>query len=280
MAASRVRPPAKLKTPFTFSQSSLQDYADCPRRFRLRCIEQMKWPAAESEPVAEFEVRQEEGLTFHRLIQQHLLGLPAQRLMELANTPNLKRWWKNYAATNFGLEDYAQRTELVLVCAIGEHRLLAKFDLVAVKDGSALIYDWKTSARRPRDEWLASRWQTRIYRALMAKAGASRNGRQPFEPAHIKMVYWFSEFPNESAQFTYDAQQHKRDWSAIEKLIQEIATAEDFPLTEDRKMCRFCVYRSYCDRGGPAAGSLDAEVDADAGDAFDVNFEQIGEIEY
>ena len=62
---------------FTFSQSSLQDYTDCPRRFQLRYIEQLKWPAVESEPVLDNERRQQEGQLFHRLVQQHRIGLPA-----------------------------------------------------------------------------------------------------------------------------------------------------------------------------------------------------------
>src|SRR5574341_339738 len=82
-----------LPVPFTFSQSSLQDYADCPRRFQLRYIDQLAWPAVETEPVAENERRQQEGQLFHRLAQQHLLGLPAENLARLANTPNLERWW-------------------------------------------------------------------------------------------------------------------------------------------------------------------------------------------
>jgi hypothetical protein len=94
------------------------------------------------------------------------------------------------------------------------------------------------------------------------------------------MVYWFADFPDESAQLTYDGQQFKRDWSAIEALIREISTARDFPLTEDLKICRFCTYRSYCNRGSSAGAATDLEPEIDVGDVFDVDFEQIGEIEY
>ncbi|MBA4379648.1 MAG: hypothetical protein C0393_03000 [Anaerolinea sp.] len=69
-----------IPTPFTFSQSSLQDYADCPRRFQLRYIEELAWPAVESEPALENERHQQEGLFFHRLVQQRLVGLPVEKL--------------------------------------------------------------------------------------------------------------------------------------------------------------------------------------------------------
>ena len=85
-----------LPSGFTFSQSSLQDYSDCPRRFQLRYIEQLLWPAVETEPVLENERRQQEGQHFHRMVQQHLIGLPAETLARLANSPTLSRWWGNY----------------------------------------------------------------------------------------------------------------------------------------------------------------------------------------
>ncbi|NCT22292.1 PD-(D/E)XK nuclease family protein, partial [bacterium] len=74
MQSTIVNLKSEIQSPFTFSQSSLQDYADCPRRFQLRYIEQLAWPAVETEPALENERRQQEGLLFHRLAQQHLIG--------------------------------------------------------------------------------------------------------------------------------------------------------------------------------------------------------------
>ncbi len=269
-----------LPVPFTFSQSSLQDYADCPRRFQLRYIERLAWPAVETEPVAENERRQQEGQLFHRLVQQHLLGLPAENLARLANTPDLERWWKNWLDFR-SLQDFGSLLpELTLSAPIGEHRLLAKYDLVAVQDGKAIIFDWKTYTRRPRDEWISARWQTRVYRTLLVQAGAHLNGGKPFDPERVEMTYWYADFPSEPATFRYDARQFKRDWSAIEKVVKEISSAKDFPLTEDEKTCRFCVYRSFCNRGTQAGREDEAEAEMEAEAAFDINFEQIGEIEF
>lgn len=267
--------------PFSFSQSSLQDYADCPRRFRLRYIDQLSWPAVESEPVVENERRQQEGQLFHRLVQQHLLGLPADKVARLANTPNLERWWENYLAADLGIYGDTKFTELTLSAPLGEHRLLAKYDLVAIEPGGkALIIDWKTYAKRPRDEWMSARWQTRVYRALLARAGSHLNGGKPFAAEQIEMLYWYADFPSEPARFNYTSAQFKRDWPAIEKAAGEISSAKDFRMTEDEKMCRFCVYRSYCDRGTQAGAMDEAETEMESEAAFDVNFEQVGEIEF
>ena len=269
-----------IPTPFSFSQSSLQDYADCPRRFQLRYLEEMVWPALESEPASEVEAHQLEGLLFHRLAQQHRLGLPPEGLTALANTVNLRRWWSNYISSNINLDGYACYPELTLSCAVGGHRLIAQYDLLAVRDGEARIYDWKTYTRRPRDVWLAARWQTRIYPAVLVRAGADMNHGRPFEPEDVTLVYWFADFPDEPVEFKYGAQRFGRDWSAIEAIVNEVSSAGEFRLTEDRKMCRFCVYRSYCDRGDQAGLFKESEVEAGQAEPYDLNFEQIGEIEF
>ncbi len=80
----------------TLSQSSLQDYHDCPRRFELRYLQRLAYPAIETEPALENEKHQQEGEYFHRLVQQHLIGIPAEQIGKLANTDNLQRWWENY----------------------------------------------------------------------------------------------------------------------------------------------------------------------------------------
>jgi len=272
--------PDILRQPFTFSQSSLQDYADCLRRFQLRYIDQLTWPAVDSEPVVENERRQQEGRLFHRLVQQYLLGLPAEKLSKLANTPNLARWWENYTASDLGLGGYRTFTESTLSAPLGKHRLLAKCDLIAFGENKAAIVDWKTYAKRPRDEWMSARWQTRVYRSLLSVAGNQLNGGQLIGPEQIEMIYWYADFPSEPARFKYTSAQFKRDWSAIEKVVKEISSAKEFPMTEDEKMCRFCVYRSYCDRGKQAGAMDEAEIEMESEAAFDVNFEQVGEIEF
>ena len=269
--------------PFTISQSSLQDYADCPRRFKLRYLDQLIYPAAETEPALENERHQQEGQYFHRLAQQYLLGIPTEKLARLANTPNLRRWWENFLAFSqtslTGLT--SPHPEVTLSAPLGDFRLVAKYDLIAVTENEKfVIYDWKTYRKRSRNEWLAARWQTRVYRSLLVVAGAQLNGGRPVLPERCEMVYWFSNFPDDPACFPYSEVQYKRDWDALVKLTEEIQTASSYPLTDDRQKCAYCPYRSYCERC-IQAGDLDAiEAEMEAESLFDVNFEQIGEIEF
>jgi CRISPR/Cas system-associated exonuclease Cas4 (RecB family) len=265
------------------SQSSLQDYVDCSLRFKLRYLERLSYPAMESEPALENEKHQQEGEYFHRLLQQYLVGIPAEQIGRLANTPNLQRWWENFLSDP-GLQslrdDAGLFPESNLSAPLGKHRLLAKYDLIVVKDGKATIYDWKTYRKRPRNEWLSARMQTRVYRLLLVKAGMHLNNGQPFAPEQIEMIYWFADFPNEPARFEYTAAQCQRDWDLLLKLSDEIDSASDYPQTDDRQKCLYCTYRSYCERGVRAGDWAEAETESQAEELFDVNFEQIGEIAF
>jgi len=276
----------------TLSQSSLQDYIDCGKRFELRYLERLSYPAVESEPTLENEKHQQEGAYFHRMVQQYLVGVPAEQITKVANTVNLQRWWENFinAKDLKGLTPLRSATgaprgnltglypEATLSAPLGNFRLLAKYDLIAIENGKATIYDWKTYRKRPRNEWLSARMQTRVYRALLVNAGSHLNNGTPFEPEQIEMVYWFADFPNEPARFAYTSAQYKRDWDTLVKLADEIENASSYPQTDDRMKCSYCPYRSYCDRG-VRAGTMDqAEAELEAEELFDVNFEQIGEI--
>ena len=276
---------SKLPSPFIFSQSSLQDYVDCNRRFQLRFIEQLQWPAVETAPVLENEHRQIEGQQFHRMVHQSLIGLPAEKINSMASSAgseNLARWWGNFndarKTSLAGLDDRALFPEQTLSAPLDGQRIVAKFDLIAVKDGHATIYDWKTYHKRPKDEWMAVRLQTRVYLSLLAAAGAHLNNGQPLAPEKIEMIYWYADFPSEPSRFPYDTARYQRDWKGLSSLIRELSSRQSYPLTEDEKKCGFCAYRSYCERGVSAQDGDEVEAGAEPG--WDLNLEQIQEIEF
>lgn len=272
----------------TLNQSSLQDYQDCPRRFELRYLQRLAYPAIETEPAIENEKHRNEGEYFHRLAQQRLIGIPKERVGKFANTENLRRWWENFINDKdlTGLINLSSLyPEVALSVPLGKFRLAAKYDLIAIEKKRAVIFDWKTYRKRPKNEWLHVRWQTRVYRALLVQAGAHLNGGASFAPEQIEMVYWFADFPAEPAKFPYKADQHKRDWDALIRIADEIANAltspgAGFPKTDEVSKCGFCPYRSYCNRGVRAGDAADAELETEAEELFDVNFEQIGEIAF
>jgi len=268
---------------FQFSQGSLQDYVDCPRRFQLKYVEELAWPAVEAEPALENERYLQLGAAFHRMAQQYLLGVPAEKLTPLSGRdPALARWWENFLAS-LPKSEGRHYPEFTLSAPLGNHRLTGKYDLLICNGDRFTIYDWKTSRKKPKRQWVAKNLQTRVYPYLLVNAGAELNDGQPIEPEQIEMVYWFAEFPAAPLRFPYSQSQFDEDQAYLHALIAEIETLSDTPapLSDNEKRCKFCTYRSLCDRG-IAAGPLDEMEDSDSieGFDFDFDFEQIAEIEF
>lgn len=269
-----------LPSHFQFSQASLQDYADCPRRFQLRYVERVAWPALEAEPALENERRMQLGLKFHRLVHQRALGIPEERLSRSVNDADLRRWWHNYLVHGPDGLPPARYPEITLSAPLGDCRLVAKYDLVAVEAGQrAVIVDWKTSRKRPRRSWLAGRMQTKVYPYLLVRAGAHLNGGVQFDPDQVNMVYWFAEYPDEPGVFTYDAAQYQAAGADLTALVEQ-AVNPPYPRTSDEQHCRYCRYKSLCQRGVEAGALAEMEGESESRDFGLPDLEQIAEIEY
>jgi hypothetical protein len=279
---------SSLPESFEFSQSSLQDYIDCHRRFQLRYIERLAWPAIQAEPARENEQLMQRGERFHRLAQQYLLGLPPEKLARMAGAgqdENLLRWWENFTTSSPAQLPGEKYAEVSLAVPLGGFRLKAVYDLVLFETGGkVIIFDWKTGMRRPKPAWLRERLQTRVYPYLLVEAGSVLNHRLPLAPEQVEMIYWFAEPGLEPERILYSAEQRESDRLFLLGLVEGLCTlpSDQYPLAADESACRFCVYRSLCNRG-IQAGSREAsqgeiEYDAERPDPLDFNLEQISEV--
>ncbi len=291
---------------FQFSQNNLQDFVDCRRRFQLRYLIQLAWPAVESEPVLARERFIQQGAWFHRLVQQHQLGLPVERLTALIHDEDLARWWDHYlhaipALIGAGGQRYPESS---LTAPLAGYRLAARYDLVVVESGGRLlILDWKTNHKRPRNEFLAERIQTRLYPYLLVRAGgllwnkctAGKDfehgvGEAVIAPEQVEMIYWFADYPDQPLHLHYTQAQFETDEAYLAGLINQIARLNDleFDLTTIPTRCAYCVYRSLCERGISAGDLTQVEVDwqTESGVEFvagfnpQLDFDQIAEIEF
>jgi CRISPR/Cas system-associated exonuclease Cas4 (RecB family) len=270
-----------LPTNFQFSQASLNDYRDCARRFQLRYLLEQNWPAIESEPLLERERVAELGRRFHKLIQQHVEGLPVETLTRSLNEAELLRWWQNYQRTvGAAIGDQSlpekRRAEVSLSIPFQGYRLVAHFDLIATDERQAVIVDWKTERRRPSRAQLLDRMQTRVYRYLMTEA-------QSRPPESVSMIYWFAEFPDQPEVLPYDAAQYAADRKYLAELVAEIEALASHGLgewtkTPNLRKCDFCTYRSLCNRG-VHAGLIDPEIE-DLDTEFEIKLAEIDEIAY
>ncbi len=273
---------------FSFSQSSLQAYEDCPRRFWLAYVEQLPWPAVEASPVQEHEAVMRLGERFHRLVQRAEIGIaPAEVAAGLE--PPLAGWFDAYLARRpDDLPDAAREIERVL--SIPFHldgaatpettfRLAAKYDLIAAeRNGRAVIVDWKTAKRRGDPGTLRHRLQSIVYPYVLVEASAGLPWG-PVRPEQVEMRYWFTAAPGQPVTFRYDAAQHAANHARLQRLLADIlagSSEADFPKVIDSpanrsRFCAFCIYRSRCNRGA-AAGDLDDLGDAE--DFFAVDLEK------
>lgn len=277
-----------LPNTFQFSQSSLQDFNTCPRRFELHYLQHLNWPASEAEPVQAAERLAQLGQDFHRLVQQHLVGLD-QDILEQTLTEadaDLKTWWNNYLTYRpAALNDAQIFSELTLSTPLRNYRLTARFDVLAAQtDGSFLIIDWKTTHKKPTRESLAGQMQTRVYPYVLAAAGTAFNQGQPIDPAAVNMMYWYPHAPDEPEIFAYSPKLFQRDEEFLSEAIEQIKSAAQnnyFPLVESDKPCAYCVYRSFCDRGNRAGPITElTEASPESLDISSLDWDQIAEISF
>jgi hypothetical protein len=269
---------------FQFSASCLQDFADCPRRFYLRYGLGLAWPPLVTEPAREREQHLLRGSAFHRMVQQHLSGVPADCLEKFAQSGALLPWWSSYLAADMPSRLPGRRyVEFGCSIPFNGRRLFAKYDLIVVgEDDTLTIVDWKTSLKRPARENLLAQLQTRVYRYLLTRVGAGLTAGAPVAPEAIRMLYWFAEFPQDPETLPYDSARFQADGEALERMADEIlgrSRLEEFEETARASSCKMCAYSSYCEKGG---SPVDWSAQEDSGEPEDlqVDFGSIEEIAF
>ena len=202
--------PLELPSTFAFSQSSLQSYVNCPRRFWLAYVKKLSWPALEAAPYDAQEQMLRQGQQFHQLVERAEAGLPTELLTEGLDYP-LDEWFESYLRHRpADLPTEVVEVERVLSAPVavegGRYRLAARYDLIAIggdgADRSAVILDWKTNKRVTRREILKQRMQTVVYPFVLVEASACLPWG-PLAPEQVEMRYWFTAAPAESVAFRY-----------------------------------------------------------------------------
>lgn len=259
---------------FVFTQQNLQNYVDCQYRFYLREIKKLDWPAVESEPIREQEELMLLGTRFHLLCQQYLSGIPAEVISMQITQPELAEWWKSFLLLNLNLAPGSFYAEKLFSIPFAGYRLAAKVDLLVKKgDGKILIYDWKTSQHQPKRQTMLNRMQSKVYPFVAAQS----QPQQSSSDNSIEMVYWYPAFPDSPIKFFCSQSQLDDDQTKLEILINEIISKQenDFEKVSEDKLCRYCRYRSLCNRGISAGVADELSELSDMEAAFDLDFDAI-----
>lgn len=303
-------PTLQLPVGFAFSQSSLQAYEDCPRRFWLTYVQQLPWPALEASPIQEHERLMRLGEAFHRLVERCEIGIDSELLAANLERP-LADWFNAYLRQRpRDLPTEYLEVEKVLTIPIGAEkkeigrespistlqspiRLAAKYDLIAAeRNGRVVIIDWKTARRRTDPATLRRRVQSWVYPFVLVEA-SDKLPFGPIRPEQVEMRYWFIAAPSQPVVFRYDAAQHEENRQKLTYLLQKILAGSkeaDFPRIPDteqnrKRFCDFCIYRSRCNRG-VFAGDLEELMDdeqfyaVDLEKALEFTLQDVGELAF
>ena len=268
---------------YLFSQHSLNTYLRCPRRFLLKYVERQPWPMPEDRDPRAYQEHLRRGRVFHHWLMREHVGIDMDPIVDACEDPQLQMWWQ--AARSFdrgALPSGLREAELPVVVPIGAYRLYARYDYLALDPGGdAVVVDWKTLEMRPSLRVLRQRVQTRVYLYVLVAAGHVLTGGIPIDADQVRMLYWFANYPEESATVPYSAQAFRRDARDLAQLVEEIARqpAEAFVGCQNTRLCARCNYRSLCHREESHLTKegedwLDEDID------FDLELEEATELEY
>ena len=247
-----------IKPGLHLSQSTLQDFEECPRKFQLKVIDNVTWPAANLEPLSKLERATDLGNQFHQLCQQVFSGIGIDLISSSIVDPDLVIMWENFIPLAQDLVEAESFSEITLSTPFLNHQLVVKFDLVVKSaEDRFTIYDWKTAAKKPPRTHLSNRFQTVLYPFVFHRAGSGIFKTGQPSPDAISMHYWYPLSSDPEEIFPYSNEIYEGNLIQLTKSIQEMDALLDsektFPLTDDLEICRQCVYRSLCERGTRAS---------------------------
>jgi hypothetical protein len=263
---------------FVFTQNNLQDFVDCPRRFQLKYLLKMAWPAPISEPIEENDRLIQFGSRFHQMVHQYFIGIPEEKITRFITDEDLRSWWASFIT--FAPVDIPvnRQPEIDLSMPFENFRLAAKIDLLAVEKGKrAVIIDWKTTHKPPKPAFVTNRIQSLVYPFLVISTGSALNDYHPFDPSQVVMTYWYPAYPDKPIVLTFDNGWLEKTRLTLTSLVVEASqmNLEIFPLTVDEKKCQFCRYRSLCERGTTAGNLQDDDQDSNEEESPEINFNEI-----
>ncbi len=271
---------------FDYSQNKLHDYLECQRRYELRYLLQRIWPAVQSEPVLALEEQIKNGKIFHLMAQQFFCGINQENISLQIENEKISSWWKAFLAFAEPYKKLPCQPEVLISSKFNHASFVGVFDLLVYSPNKKMtIIDWKTNQVKPTRKLLEQHIQTRLYPLLLTLGGKQWNNGHKISPDQIEMIYWFANDPDEPESFLYSEQSYQADLFFIQNLVDRIEKTKpgEFPLTEHHNKCKFCNYRSLCDRGsapGSNAENLSLDFEYLYEEIEEIDMNQIGEISF
>jgi CRISPR/Cas system-associated exonuclease Cas4 (RecB family) len=224
-----------MNTQIQVSQSSLNLWQACPRKFQHQVLDNFHLPS-------ELNMKMEQGSRFHLLMQQRELGLDITDLA--ASDPQLQNWieaFEHNPPVTIEGDRYSEHLRTHRLCT---NILTAIYDLLILGTNQAQILDWKTHNQPISKAVLQSNWQTRLYLYLLVATS-------DYLPEQISMSYWFAN-TGTTVAIAYNQQDRNQTYQELIQILSEMNEADranyypQLPLGSER--CTKCEFKYRCER--------------------------------
>lgn len=205
-----------------FSPNMLKTFADCPKKYYFRYVQNISVP----QPSSFFE----KGKKIHALANYYLSGADISNLLR-ALTESEKMVWENLFRNEFFQKTYV-KSEYNLSAKVGDFWVGGRLDALMRDGEDYYIPDYKTGSipRNPEYDY-----QTMVY--LICADKLLKNY------ATLKFVY-IDLKNNQNCVVDFNAERRLEYTKQLTKICCEISNAQDFASCFDK--CKFCEYMKLC----------------------------------
>lgn len=240
---------------FSYSQNSINTHKSCPLKFKYKYIDKINWKNDDVES-REYYEGLKVGRDFHLLCERYFTNIPLG-INENTN-PKFVKWIEKIKTILPQYSDSRQVGETYLPeyevrYNLNGSTIIAKYDLVVIKENSIEIWDWKTENRILEYKNIENRMQSIVY-MFLAKEVIPKLMNLDIDINNIKMKYYQPQHDNPPVEIGYNEQKHKANEEKISKQIdmiqktkyEEEQEAYEYELIKNKKHCNFCEFNKLC----------------------------------
>jgi CRISPR/Cas system-associated exonuclease Cas4 (RecB family) len=221
---------------FYYSQSSLGTYIECPRKFRYKYIEGWK-ENIESGLKEKIKL----GIDFHILAERYFNGIDDYFYVK---DPQLLKWI-NTLKDNFS-ENFNYKSEYEIKLNLNNIKIMAKYDLLVIKDDTIGIIDFKTNENLYKNLDISNSIQAQLYLLILAKSVKKIFLNAKLE--NISMEFFQLNFPKDKKKIKIKKKNLEKIEKNIFNLIKKIKKDKVFLKTENHKTCENCGFKEVCEK--------------------------------
>ena len=239
---------------FIYSQNSINTYKSCPRKFKLKYIENLNWKKDDINSKEYYEGLIT-GSEFHLICERYFENIPLG--IDKENNETFYTWIQNIKKilpienNKIYLPEYEVRMN------INKSIISAKYDLVIIDKDNIEIWDWKTENKQLEYKNLINRMQTIVY-MFIAKEVIPKINNLDSTYENISMKYYQPQFGNNAITINYTEEIHEENRESIKKYIEFINNSEfNF---RNNNHCKYCEFNKLCNNEEVIYEQLEEEI--------------------